>query len=111
MRFKIIKLDKRHAWRDQFQYMLAFDKRSFSWAKELPGVLDFDRMRQQLTEGFGWTQDVKTREKLQTVNRTVEPDQQGVVNEYWSYSIDYDDFRIYLDEQAMTFIRLKWVTQ
>lgn len=109
--FKVTKLDKRHAWRDQFKYMLTFDKRSFSWGKELPGVLYFDSMCQWLVEGFGWTQNVKTREKMQTVNRTVELNQQGTINEHWSYSTDYDDFRIYLDEQAMTLVKLKWITQ
>ena len=111
MNFKITKLDKRHAWNDEFKYMLLFDKRNYVWQNELPGVIDFDLMRQWLFEGFGWSQDVKTRRRMWVANRAVEPNQQGVVNEHWSYSIDYDDFRVYLNEQAMTFVRLKWNAQ
>jgi hypothetical protein len=108
MKFKVTKLDRRHAWNELFQYMLTFNKMNYPWRDEIPGVLDFDLMCQQLTESFGWSQDVKTRYKLFIVNKTVEQYQQGAVNEHWSYSTDYDDFRIYLNEQAMSFVQLKW---
>ena len=108
MNFKVTKLDRRHAWHEQFQYMLTFNKMNYVWHNETPGVLAFDSMCQWLTDSFGWSQNVKTRQKLKVVNKTVELNQQGTINEHWSYSTDYDDFRIYLDEQAMTLVRLKW---
>ena len=111
MNFKLIKLDRRHSWNDQFKYMLVFNKMNYPWHNELPGALDFDFMQQWLTEGFDRSQDIKTREKLRIANLTVESHQRRKVNEHWSYSIDYDDFRIYLNEQALTLVKLKWVTE
>jgi len=61
-------------------------------------VLDFDRARRWMNQTWGWTQDVVTRQELinrraNTANTVVQDED---INQHWSYSVQYNDYRIYL---------------
>ena len=94
MRYEVVKLDKRHSWYNHFDYMLEFSKRT--WVGT--GVLDFDRSRRWMNQTWGWSQDVKTRDEL--VVRRMDPVnlvvQDEDINLHWAYSVQYNDYRIYL---------------
>jgi hypothetical protein len=108
MNYKITELDKRHAWHKQFAYMIEFQRRKDWDHKSTGGVLEFDQCRKWFNETWGWSQDVETREEMIrsiTKSDVVQLDQ---VNFRWSYSIRYGEYRIYVDELAMTMFRLKW---
>jgi hypothetical protein len=107
MNFAITKLDRRHAWHNQFAYMIEFKKRS-DWAvgRDATGVLEFDRCRKWFNEAWGWSQDVETRdEMLKTMIKAGHPDD---INRFWSYSIRYGEYRIYVNDAALTMFKLKW---
>ena len=103
--FTITKLDRRHAWHEQFPYMIEFKKRG-DWAigRDSTGVLEFDRCRKWFNECWGWSQDVETRnEMLRTMNGRSDD-----INHFWSYSIRYGEYRIYVNDPALTMFKLKW---
>jgi hypothetical protein len=105
MNFNITKLDRRHAWHEQFPYMIEFKKRG-DWAigRDSTGVLEFDRCRKWFNECWGWSQDVETRnEMLRTMNGRSDD-----INHFWSYSIRYGEYRIYVNDPALTMFKLKW---
>ena len=106
MNYTITRLDKRHAWHNQFAYMIEFRKRP-DWAiGGTSGVLDFDRVRKWMNESWGWSQDVETRaEMLKTMIKAGCPDD---VNRFWSYSIRYGEYRIYVNDSALALFQLKW---
>jgi hypothetical protein len=106
MNYTITKLDRRHAWHKQFAYMIEFKKRS-DWAVGgTSGVLDFDRVRKWMNESWGWSQDVETRDEMRkTMIKAGHPDD---VNRFWSYSIRYGEYRIYVNDSALTMFKLKW---
>ena len=97
MNYTIIKLDRRHAWHRDFAYMIEFPKRSFSLGSS--GVLAFDRSRRWFNDTFGWSQDVDTRERVRAalVGTQMESTDYNVK---WSWSIKYDEYRIYVVSQA-----------
>lgn len=103
MRYQVTRLDRRHSYRDQFEYMLEFSKGA--WVGT--GVIDFDRSRRWMNRTWGWSQDVNTRNIL--VDRIENPDNTAVqaddINPHWAYSVEYRDYRIYLagDEELMYF--------
>ena len=105
MNYKLTKLDNRHSWHDQFKYMIEFNRKP-SWTVGLndSGVLQFDRSRRWFNEKFGWSQDVETRASIiKTAPLGELPD---AFNQYWAYSIKYNDYRIYVADEAT----LNWFT-
>lgn len=97
MNYKIVNLDRRHSWHHDFAYMIEFNKRTFTLGSS--GVLAFDRSRRWFNETFGWSQDVETRERI----RQALIGHQGCSDEYnakWSWSIKYDEYRIYVATQS-----------
>jgi hypothetical protein len=94
MHYEVTKLDRRHSWCAQFAYMLEFSKST--WVGT--GVLDFDRARRWMNQTWGWSQDVETRAALK--RRQVDPNNTAVqeedINRHWAYSVQYNDYRIYL---------------
>jgi hypothetical protein len=103
MYYQIVKLDGRHSYHDQFNYVLEFSKST--WVGT--GVIDFDRSRQWMNRTWGWSQDVITRTAL--INRNRDPAntvaQADDINPHWAYSVEYKNYRIYLagDEELMYF--------
>jgi hypothetical protein len=74
--------------------MLEFSKSTWRGT----GVLDFDRARRWMSKTWGWSQDVETRSallrrRMDPLNTTVEDKD---VNLHWAYSVQYNDYRIYL---------------
>jgi hypothetical protein len=103
MNYEITKLDKRHSWHDQFQYMIEFkrdrDRTYFgSGFRNNTGVLEFDRSRRWFNEKFGWSQDVETRSAI--IKSAPLKELPDAFNELWAYSIRYDDYRIYVKDEA-----------
>jgi len=93
MRYKITKMDGRHSHYG-YTYLLEFSKS----VQHGTGVLDFDRARRWFNATFGWSQDVKTREKMQG-NRHYQPRayQNEDINSAWAYCVKYGDYRIYVN--------------
>jgi hypothetical protein len=108
MNFEITQLDRRHAWHKQFAYMIEFRKRPEWTVGVTSGVLDFDRVRKWFNESWGWSQDVETREEMRQVMIKQEPWKPDDVNQFWSYSIRYGEYRIYVNDSALTMFKLKW---
>jgi hypothetical protein len=106
MNFTITKLDRRHAWHDHFSYMIEFRRRKDWDHKSAGGVLEFDRCRKWFNEAWGWSQDVETRnEMLKAMIKAGHPED---INQFWSYSIRYGEYRIYVNDAALTMFKLKW---
>ena len=93
MNYNITRLDRRHAWHDEFDYMIEFAKRSFTLLQtaESP-VLQFDRTRRWFNDQFGWSQDVTLRHSMSQT-----PDE---LNPHWAYSMKYDEYRVYVAGQT-----------
>jgi hypothetical protein len=109
MNYKIVKLDRRHAYYKEFIYMVEFH-RSPDWAigsTAGTGVLSFDRVRKWMNESWGWSQDVETRKEMIRVHRATQTEATEV-NRRWAWSCRYQEYRIYMDESALTLFRLKW---
>ncbi len=74
--------------------MLEFSKSTWKGT----GVLDFDRARRWMNTTWGWSQDVETRSNL--LQRRMDPINTVVqdedINQHWAYSVQYNDYRIYL---------------
>jgi hypothetical protein len=108
MNYTITKLDRRHAWHKQFAYMIEFRRRKDWDHKSTGGVLEFDQCRKWFSESWGWSQDVETRdEMLKTITKNGLCNLEDV-NRFWSYSIRYGEYRIYVSDPALTMFRLKW---
>jgi hypothetical protein len=107
MNYTITKLDRRHAWHKQFAYMIEFKKRT-DWAIGYngTGVLEFDQCRKWFNEVWGWSQDVETREEM--LKTMIKNGHAVEVNRFWSYSIRYGEYRIYVNDSALTMFKLKW---
>jgi hypothetical protein len=85
--------------------MLEFSKSTWRGT----GVLDFDRSRRWMTQTWGWSQDVTTRANL--LKRRMDPLNTAVqdedINIYWAYSVQYNDYRIYLkSDKELSFFQL-----
>ena len=113
MNYKIIKLDKRYAYHRQFPYMIEFH-RSPDWAigaRAGSGVLDFDRCRKWFNEAWGWSQDIETRSEMVKSITSTSPlnvDQLNDINPHWAWSCRYQEYRIYVNDAALTMFKLKW---
>lgn len=110
MRYKIIRLDRRYSYRDQFDYLLEFQRERNSGHVSLgpngsgvynSGVLAFDRARRWFNQQFGWSQDVVTRGKMITSGAEIEE-----INTRWAYSVAYDQYRLYVasDQELQWFL-------
>jgi hypothetical protein len=98
MNYEITKLDRRHAWYAQFNYMIEF-KKAQSWnTNTSTGVLEFDQARRWFNEKFGWSQDVETRSAI--IKSAPLKELPDAFNELWAYSIKYNDYRIYIKDEA-----------
>jgi hypothetical protein len=107
MNYTLIKLDRRHAYHEQFAYMVEFRKRP-DWAIDsTSGVLDFDRVRKWMNESWSWSQDVETRTEMIKAHRTAKTEASDV-NRHWAWSCRYQEYRIYMDESAVSLFKLKW---
>lgn len=98
MQYQVTRLDQRHSYRDQFEYMLEFSKGAWTGT----GVIDFDRSRRWMNKTWGWSQDASTRgvliSRIETAdNYTV---QDSDINPHWAYSVEYRDYRIYLASKS-----------
>ena len=59
-----------------------------------------------MNETWGWSQDVETRnEMLKTMIKAGHPND---INHFWSYSIRYGEYRIYVNDAVLTMFKLKW---
>lgn len=108
MNFVITKLDRRHAWQDQFSHMIEFHRIKDFNRHNSSGVLEFDRCRQWFNETWAWSQDMETRDEIKKsmlLQGTWWPD---CVNQHWSYSIRYNEYRIYVNQPALTMFGLRW---
>ena len=109
MNYKIVKLDRRYAYYKEFTYMIEFH-RSPDWAVGTTagtGVLAFDSVRKWMNESWGWSQDVETRKEMIRVHRAAKTEAVEV-NRHWAWSCRYQEYRIYVSDQALTMFRLKW---
>ena len=102
MNYKVTKLDNRHSWHHEFKYMLEFNKSRTYFGSGLTntGVLEFDKCRRWFNEKFGWSQDVETRASIGKLKANNNEDYTKDFNVYWSYSIKYNDYRIYVADEA-----------
>jgi hypothetical protein len=113
MNYTVTRLDKRYAYYKQFPYMIEFRKTP-SWAigaDSGSGVLAFDRCRKWFNETWGWSQDVETRaEMLKSIVGThpFNADSMCDINPHWSWSCRYQEYRIYVNDAALTMFKLKW---
>ena len=104
MNYTITKLDHRHSWHQSFKWMIEFKKsRSYS-TLNTAGVLEFDKSRRWFNEKFGWSQDVETRASI--IKSAPLDELPEAFNTAWAYSIKYDDYRIYVHDDAT----LNWFT-
>lgn len=111
MHYKIVKLDARYSYHNDFGYLLEFPRRT-AWSDKVSGVLAFDRARKWFSLTYGWSQDCETR--LDIVGKLQELGQTGSeeINELWAYSIKYNEYRIYVkDESVLTMFELRWRTE
>lgn len=102
MRYKIIRLDRRYSYRDQFDYMIEFRRsRNYARTTDTTGVLGFDRARRWFNQTFGWSQDVVTRGAMITNGAEMEE-----INTRWAYSVAYDQYRLYVasDQELQWFL-------
>jgi hypothetical protein len=108
MNYVITKLDKRYAYHGQFPYMIEFRKNT-EWGLGT-GVLDFDRVRKWMNETWGWSQDIETRAEMIKSKVRMNKIEDGFadINRYWAYSCRYQEYRIYVNEAAVTMFKLKW---
>lgn len=108
MNYKITKLDKRYAWHEQFPYMIEFHKNQ-SWGMGT-GVLDFDCVRKWMNESWGWSQDIETRAEMikSRVRMNLLEGNFPDINRFWAYSCRYQEYRIYVNESALSLFKLKW---
>ena len=108
MNYKVTKLDKRYAYNESFPYMIEFHKNR-DWGMGT-GVLDFDRCRKWFNEVWGWSQDIETRNEMikSKVRMNLTLNDFDEINLYWAYSCRYQEYRIYVNDTALTMFKLKW---
>ena len=104
MNYTITKLDRRHSWHDDFKWMIEFRRQTNYAPRMRTGVLEFDQCRRWFNEKFGWSQDVETRAEI--IKTAALGQLLDAFNERWAYSIKYNDYRIYVTDEAT----LNWFT-
>jgi len=98
MNYEITKLDHRHSWHQSFKWMIEFKKSRINAPHTTTGVLEFDRSRRWFNEKFGWSQDVETRASI--IKSAPLDKLPEAFNTAWAYSIKYNDYRIYVHDDA-----------
>jgi hypothetical protein len=107
MNYEITKLDRRHAWYGQFAYIIEFKKtRQSFYNRSNQGVLEFDCSRRWFNKTYGWSQDVETRFQIGQARAIDNEDYAKNFNLHWSYSIKYNEYRIYVHSEK----ELNWFT-
>jgi hypothetical protein len=108
MNYTVTRLDRRYAYWEEFNYMIEFNKNR-DWRMGT-GVLDFDRARKWFNETYGWSQEVDTRREMikSKVRMNIDLDDFSYINTAWAFSIRYQEYRIYVSDQALIMFRLKW---
>ena len=109
MNYTVTQLDRRYAYWKEFNYMIEFH-RNPDWAVGATtgtGVLAFDRVRKWMNESWGWSQDVETRKDIIQVH-SVAKTETVEVNPHWAWSCRYQEYRIYVNDPALTMFKLKW---
>jgi hypothetical protein len=93
---KVVKLDGRHSHKGLFDYMLQFN----AWS----GLEKYQRTLQYCHAQWGPTVDVETYSALRW--DSVKRNYQFEFGPHWSYLARYGDYRIYLTEDATSWIKL-----
>ena len=108
MNYTVTKLDCRYAYWEEFNYVIEFHKNR-DWGLGT-GVLDFDCARKWFNETYGWSQEVDTRREIvaSKVRMNIAIDDFSEINIDWSYSIRYQEYRIYVSDRALTMFELRW---
>ena len=109
MNYTVTQLDRRYAYWEEFNYMIEFH-RNPDWtvgATASTGVLAFDRVRKWMNESWGWSQDVETRKDIIRVHRVAKTEAVEV-NPHWAWSCRYQEYRIYVNDPALTLFELRW---
>jgi hypothetical protein len=88
--------------------MIEFKKTETWLHKTHSGVLEFDRARRWFNETYGWSQDIETRQEMLKVMDAQQIHELDNINTHWAYSIRYQEYRIYVNESALTMFKLKW---
>ena len=96
VKVKVTKLDGRHSHRALFSYMLQFG----SWA----GYEQYQRALQYCNTQWGPSLDVETYSAIRW--DAVKRNYPFEFNPHWSYLARYGDHRIYLTDDATTWIKL-----
>ena len=74
------------------------------------GVLDFDHARRWMNQTWGWSQDVETRSKIMHCKNLAAIIQDDDINYHWAYSVQYNDYRIYLaSDKELSWFQLSHV--
>ena len=88
--------------------MVEFSKHAFPFPHHESGVLAFDRCRRWFNETYDYTQDIETRQEMLKVKARIQDLDISDINVNWSYSIRYQEYRIYVTEPVLTMFKLKW---
>lgn len=103
MKYSIVKLDGRFSYSNIYSYCIEFSSNRLLGT----GVLDFDRARRWFNRTYGWSQDVKTQDKIARELNSMRPasPEPDDINLQWAYSTEYRHYRIYVssDKELMFF--------
>ena len=88
--------------------MVEFSKHAFPFPNHESGVLAFDRARRWFNETYDYTQDIETRAEMIKTKTQIYDEDWSDINRNWSYSIRYQEYRIYMTEPVLTMFKLKW---
>ena len=108
MNYPLTRRDRRYAYWEEFNYMIEFH----SWVGHghRRKKLDFDRARKWFNETYGWSQEVDTRREMvaSKVRMNIDIHDFSYLNTDWAYSCRYQEYRIYVSDQALTMFELRW---
>lgn len=98
MKYRIVKLDARHANRNLYRYVIEFGRHSFTGYST--GVLSFHQALQWFNRTWGFSVEVNLQQELvkdavASKGRSDAVDHNDL-NLHWAYSSKYRDFRIYV---------------
>jgi hypothetical protein len=103
MTYKIVKLDKRHNWRELYPYMVQWPK-----GESFKGAYDYDDKFRWFYENYGHTLDIETRSEYIKTKRWHYDGDMRNLNLSWSYCTKYNHYRIYLNESTLIMFNLRW---
>jgi hypothetical protein len=119
MKYEIVKLDGRYAYRDWFEYCIKFSNRM---AVD-HGPLQFNDALKWFFDTYGWSAEIRDYSKMQkwvTNSQLIarQPSAHGLAlgilteppdhcNPHWSWTNGYDDLRIYVaSDRELAFFQL-----